>query len=312
MNFRDRIKGAFFGMALGDALGLGTEFMSAEEVKYYYPGGLRHFSQIIRDGHRCLWKRGEWTNDTHIVVMLAESIMEKGKLHLNDFAARLKKWGTENPADMTDFYHSLFANGDWAEHPKEVTHRIWKNNGVYRASNEALLRAVVIGMLGNPHLTDNAVDISAITHDDTRCSACSAIIAVMADSLLCTGKPADYAQLVEIANMIDPRTLKYLEIAHEGEFEDLEIDDENSLWFARKTMASALWAIWHCNSAEEVLYRIVDAGGDADTNAALAMGLAGLQHGYAALPDIVNDLIDYKRMEDVSSRFINYIENNCK
>ncbi len=91
-----------------------------------------------------------------------------------------------------------------------------------------------------------------------------------------------------------------------------EIDDENSLWFARNTMASALWAIWHCNSAEEVLYRIVDAGGDADTNAALAMGLAGLQHGYAALPDIVNDLIDYKRMEDVSSRFINYIENNCK
>lgn len=90
MNFRDRIKGAFFGIALGDALGLGTEFMSAEEVKYYYPGGLRHFSQIIRDGHRCLWKRGEWTNDTHIVVMLAESIMEKGKLHLNDFAARLK------------------------------------------------------------------------------------------------------------------------------------------------------------------------------------------------------------------------------
>ena len=71
-------------------------------------------------------------NDTHIVVMLAESIMEKGKLHLNDFAARLKKWGTENPADMTDFYHSLFANEDWAEHQKEVTHRIWKNNGVYR------------------------------------------------------------------------------------------------------------------------------------------------------------------------------------
>ncbi len=101
--------------ALGDALGLGTEFMSAEEVKYYYPGVETFLADYTRWSQMPVETRRMEYNDTHIVVMLAESIMEKGKLHLNDFAARLKKWGTENPADMTDFYHSLFANEDWAE-----------------------------------------------------------------------------------------------------------------------------------------------------------------------------------------------------
>ena len=43
MNKKDRFTGVLFGQAIGDALGLGSEFMSKEEVLRYYPNGLSSY-----------------------------------------------------------------------------------------------------------------------------------------------------------------------------------------------------------------------------------------------------------------------------
>jgi ADP-ribosylglycohydrolase len=62
----DRAEGALLGHAIGDALGLGTEFLSRERVLAWYPQGLRDYAQTVRVPHRSKWKPGEATDDTGV------------------------------------------------------------------------------------------------------------------------------------------------------------------------------------------------------------------------------------------------------
>ncbi len=77
--FTDKVKGTIYGQAIGDALGLGTEFMSDEEMASKYPNGITHYNDIFQDWHRKRWKIGDWTDDTDMMLCIARAIIkEKG------------------------------------------------------------------------------------------------------------------------------------------------------------------------------------------------------------------------------------------
>ena len=46
----DRLKGTIYGQAIGDALGLGTEGMTDEDMAWKYPNGIFYYSEIFRTG----------------------------------------------------------------------------------------------------------------------------------------------------------------------------------------------------------------------------------------------------------------------
>ena len=47
-NKRNKVLGCLFGQAVGDALGMGAEFLDKEGVAKRYPNGLRHYDDMIR------------------------------------------------------------------------------------------------------------------------------------------------------------------------------------------------------------------------------------------------------------------------
>lgn len=90
-NIKDKIKGCIYGQAIGDALGLGTEFMTRAEVKRHYPNGLERYDPIIQDYHRQRWQRGEWTDDTDMMLCIAKASHDN-HFDIETIAHNFKNW----------------------------------------------------------------------------------------------------------------------------------------------------------------------------------------------------------------------------
>ena len=78
----DRIKGTIYGQAIGDALGLGTEGMTDEDIAWKYPNGIRHYSDIFQDRHRKRWKIGDWTDDTDMMLCISNAVIKDKGVNL--------------------------------------------------------------------------------------------------------------------------------------------------------------------------------------------------------------------------------------
>ena len=96
-NIIDKIKGTIYGQAIGDALGLGTEGMTEEEISQKYPNGITHYSDIYQDRHRRRWKIGDWTDDTDMMLCIANAVIKDKGVSLTTIAQNFKDWVMGEP-----------------------------------------------------------------------------------------------------------------------------------------------------------------------------------------------------------------------
>lgn len=309
MSFSNKIKGCLYGYAIGDALGRGTEFMTRAEVNRRYPDGLSDYSQIIRDAHRSSRKRGEYSGDTEVILQLAESIIDRQEVNYMDFAKRYKTWFDNQNSDDTDAHMRLVLQDDnFLADPHETCRIIYEKQGFYEAPNEAMGRAVLIGLWPD-NLEKNVMDNCRLTHWDSRCVASGVIIATVANELLWHRRLVEYDHLAGIADRLDKSVLPYLEIAHNGTLDDFNIDDEETSWYVRKNIGIALWCLWHYNNPMDALTEVISHGGDANANAGLAMGLMGLKYGFTKLPvHLIENLIGAEKVEETAERLVETLQ----
>lgn len=304
METKDKIYGTIFGQAIGDALGLGTEFMSKKEVREKYPDGLKEYSQIIRDYHRAKFQPGSWSDDTDMMLCIANAIIEDKGINLHTIARNFKQWvyapETRGVGQTT---LKVLSIAEYVEKPHQVAELIWRMTRTKNAANGSVMRTAIIG-LKKENVAQTAEDVCKLTHFDPRCVGSCVIVSEIINHLIWHDEQLSYSQIITIGNKYDKSIAEYIDKAYYNGIESLELDEPSSIGYTLKALGSALWCLFHANNFEEGLLRVVNEGGDADTNAAVACAMLGAKFGYTSIPQKYTDGLT--RKSDLM-RIINYL-----
>ena len=153
---KERFLGTIFGQAVGDALGLSTEFMSKQEVDRFYPNGIEDYSQIVQDDHRRRWQRGDWTDDTDMMLCILDSFVACQKVDILDIARRFKEWMMNGGMGIGRHTYNVMALSDYTSNPQKAAEIIWKMGKKKAAANGAVMRTSVVGLMKD-NVTNAAV-----------------------------------------------------------------------------------------------------------------------------------------------------------
>lgn len=327
---QSRVIGALLGVHSGDSLGATLEFCSHSWILQHYPQGLRD----IVGGGSFDWEAGHATDDTDMTraILLAYRDLHR---HQQQQEATAKDESQPDIVTLAaDYFLNWFTGDPWPDRvpnttPRDIggaTHtglRLYSRSGnpatsgagQGNAGNGSLMRCIPTALFEpdpEKRLRDS-MRISAVTHDDVRCTvACAAYNAIVAE--LVDGKSADEAvkagesvassieassgtdnNLAEgaeqvLASIQRGRTLSIASAAESGPPKDLK---GKCGGYVLETLILAVAAVLDERTLEDVLVDVVRIGKDTDTNGAVAGGLLGARDGLEGIPQRWIDMLQF-------------------
>lgn len=267
-----RARGALLGLAAGNALGVPTEPLGE-------PGAIRAaFPDGVRDILRADTPTSPFDDDTAMALALADELLA-GEVDLERLAHRWIEWLDADGRGV----------GEWTRTALNHirTHGSPPSGIDGRATNGAIMRALPVALAarGSPrNLVAGTWHTAALTHPDDRCTWGAVAVNVAAAELL-AGRRDFLADVIEVlrVNEAPPALLAAVRRVPLERREDLPILGAHAS-DAVTCVEVALWTAWHEPELETALIWLANAGGDTDTNAAVAGGLLGARDGEAAIP----------------------------
>ncbi|KXK46369.1 MAG: ADP-ribosyl-[dinitrogen reductase] glycohydrolase [Bacteroidia bacterium] len=305
----DIIKGVFYGQAIGDALGLGAEFLNKNQISEYYPNGLSEYSQIVQDKHRSRWEIGDWTDDTDQFLCICNSIIKSGEINEITFAEELFKWFKEIPMGIGQTVYKVVTLPQFTLYPHKGAKLVWKISKRNNASNGAIMRTSILGTFefwDYNKVAINTEKIAKVTHWDNRCVGSCVIMTMLIAHILFESKLLNLEQLCDFAKKYDDRIQPFIEKSYTLPIEELLLDEPTSIGYTLKAMSAGLWAYFNAENFKDGLLRVINEGGDADTNACVAGSILGAKFGYKAIPKKYIDGLIHKDI--LEEKFKKYIE----
>ena len=265
-----KIAAAWAGLMVGDALGAPAEFCYHEDIMGRYPHGLQ---EMVPGFCICTDRRvGEVTDDTQMAYCLHIALQDAHGWSAEAARKRYLEWlATDPPYIGEATYDALTGN------PNDESQ-----------GNGALMRVLPIALWAAQHPDFDwqtaAREDAAITHPHPVCAECNVVYV--------------YALLHAIKNQTTPQELYDVTLAWAMEqgissavinvllnaaAERPDYDGEHIGWVLI-ALQSVFYQLLHAASFKDAMVDIVSAGGDTDTNAAIAGALLGILYGESTIP----------------------------
>ncbi len=297
---RNRLKGMFFGLAVGDALGATLEFKDRDTYD--------HITGMVGGGPFNL-QPGEWTDDTSMALALAQTLIDHGedgwdkldKIELLKNFTRWYKYGEFSHRDHCFDIGNTTQQAIKTFIDSQGTDDDPASDDPFASGNGAIMRLapVVVWAYAHPPLNHGidpeprpdprgfsmvlAEQQSETTHKSTECLRLARIMAR------------------NLSWFVDNPTQKIKSIAHmSGLPVPASRDEVKSSGYVRDTWQAAWWCALRTDNFRDALLLAVNLGDDADTVGAVTGQVAGAMYGYDAIPTEWLDVLAWKpRLEEV-------------
>ena len=283
-----RARGALLGLVAGNQLGVPTEHLGTPEaIRKAFPNGVVDLAPPP--------KNSPYDDDAAMALLLGESLLASKGFDENDVARRWVKWMKVDGRGIGTTTKRALTLIDRGKEPFEAGRLANQENPGRSAGNGSVMRCIPVALRYHDD-PDRLIRVStqqaAITHADERCTWGAAAVNLAARELL----HGNIYFIDEVMHRIGDRAPRVLrEAIHRVPREreaDLPIARPGEAGYVVHCVEIAFWFVMHDRSLEEALIALAQAGGDTDTNAAVAGGLLGARYGDVALPPRwINQLI---------------------
>jgi ADP-ribosyl-[dinitrogen reductase] hydrolase len=288
----NQIKGALYGVAIGDALGVTTEFLSKEEIQKEY-GYVRE----ITGGGVFQFPKGAVSDDTDMTLAVARGILKNPQDPIEAIGDEFLKWYASRPADIGITIRTVLGiyKGDWFEAAKNAYDHYLNQKA---AGNGTLMRCLPIALAYEDIEKMEAVTRkqSKMTHYDSLADDACVIYNRIAYSVL-RGKELKEAIRDEVKGTI---------------YESSLTGDKPSCQQSGFVVDTMRWVLYWLLTSESFLDVIIGAaneGYDTDTVGAIAGGLAGLAYGFDELPREYTEVLLVKNeLDELSIKLFGLLE----
>ncbi|TFV44390.1 ADP-ribosylglycohydrolase family protein, partial [Blastococcus sp. TF02A_35] len=189
MHRSHRVMGALVGSAVGDALGAPFEFGPPGQFSARFPSPARGVRTEMCGGGSLDREPGEFTDDTQMALLVAESLVSSGGLDLADVFDRFSVWAAAGPPDIGNQTRAVLGSG----RPRDVAAAEHFARSGHAAGNGSLMRttpaAIRFSRDGREATMEAARRISGLTHGDPSAGEGCAIFSELMRVALDGGDP---------------------------------------------------------------------------------------------------------------------------